>query len=800
MKRLLFGILFFPVINFAQNTKVVLSGIIKDSKTKAVLPYANVVLKTEKDSILITGTITNEEGLFSLTDVKRGNYILAVSSIGYQTQAQKVLVGSLSAFLDLGVIEMTETAKTLDEVTVTAKQDDISNKMDKKTFNLKDNISQAGGSVLQSLQNLPSVTVGENGKVLLRGSDKVAVLIDGKQTALTGFDSQKGLDNIPASAIDRIEIINNPSAKYDANGNAGIINIIFKKNVKQGFNGQWGLATGLGALWQKKENLPTIRPQFQRTPKLNPSLSMNYRKDKINIFAQADWLYTQTLNKNEFSTRVYENGETIIQQVKRNRTTDYETGKAGMDYTFNANNTLSISGLFNREKIDDKGDNPYFKQDFNNRYRLWQFVEDEVKYTASATTSFVHKFKQPGHSLNINSSYYFHREDEKYAFTNTLPNFTGTDAFKLLSDEHVFDFNIDYIKPLKQGRIETGTKFRRRTIPVNMQFFAGKNSPIDTNAGGWADYFETIPALYGNYVYETNKIEVEGGIRVEYVKISYDVNPNHNTYKSDGYDYFQPFPNVRFAYKINENNKISLFYNRRVDRANEVDIRIFPKYDEPELIKVGNPTLKPQFTNTLELGYKNVLQNGSFYAALYHRITDGTITRIATKVPNSVLLYNIFQNAGRSYNTGIEVILQQNIAKLLSFTASANMYKNIINAFSVTNKYPVPTVYTSKKQEGTSGNIKLNTAWHLPNGYEAQVTAAYLAPDIIPQGKIKERFSADLGIKKQIQKGKGELFFNATDLFNTLRIEKVIDGTDFQLHSTDYYETQVYRLGYNYKF
>jgi outer membrane receptor protein involved in Fe transport len=621
------------------------------------------------------------------------------------------------------------------------------------------------------------VTIGENGKVLLRGSDKVAVLIDGKQTALTGFDSQKGLDNIPASAIDRIEIINNPSAKYDANGNAGIINIIFKKNVKEGFNGQIGLATGLGALWVKKENLPTIRPQFQRTPKLNPSLSANYRKNKINVFAQADWLYTQTLNKNEFSTRTYNSGETIIQQVKRNRTTDYETVKAGMDYTFDANNTLSISGLFNREKIDDKGDNPYFKQDFNNRYRLW-----------------------PGHSLNINSSYYFHREDEKYAFTNTLPAFTGTDAFKLLSDEHVFDLNIDYIKPLKQGRIETGTKFRKRTIPVNMQFFAGLNSPIDTNAGGWADYFETIPALYGNYVYETNKIEVEGGIRVEYVKISYDVNPNHNTYKSDGYDYFQPFPNVRFAYKINENNKISLFYNRRVDRANEVDIRIFPKYDEPELIKVGNPTLKPQFTNTLELGYKNVLQKGSFYTALYHRITDGTITRIATKVPNSVLLYNIFQNAGRSYNTGIEVIFQQNPSKLLSFTASANVYKNIINAFSITNKYPVPTLFSAKKQEGTSGNIKLNTLWHLPNGYEAQVTAAYLAPDIIPQGKIKERFSTDLGIKKQIQKGKGELFFNATDLFNTLRIEKVIDGTDFQLSSTDYYETQVYRVGYNYKF
>ncbi len=137
----------------------------------------------------------------------------------------------------------------------------------------------------------------------MRGSDKVAVLIDGKQTALTGFGSQTGLDNIPASAIERIEIINNPSAKYDANGNAGIINIIYKKNKQQGFNGKIGFTTGVGALWQKKENLPTIRPQYQATPKINPSLSLNYRKNKINTFLQADWLYTETLNKNEFVTR-----------------------------------------------------------------------------------------------------------------------------------------------------------------------------------------------------------------------------------------------------------------------------------------------------------------------------------------------------------------------------------------------------------------------------------------------------------------------------------------------------------------
>ncbi len=800
-KNLLFISFFIaPFLLLAQSKGVALSGKIQDNTQKTALSYVNIVLKTAKDSSFVTGTITNEEGNFTFSNLKQGNYILESSFVGYKTHYQTVLIGQLSNFLDLGTIVMFEMDKTLAEVVVTAKQDEISSKLDKKSYSVADNISQSGGSVLQAMSNLPSVTVSQDGKVQLRGSEKVTVLIDGKQTALTGFDSQKGLDNLPASAIERIEIINNPSSKYDANGSAGIINIIFKKNNQNGWTGKLGMAAGLGALWIKKENLPTIRPQFQNTPKVNPSVSVNYRKDKINLYLQTDWLYTQTLNKNEFSTRIYNTGETIIQQVKRNRTTDYTTVKTGFDYQFDDHNTLSFSGLFNREKIDDRGDNPYFKQDFNNRYRLWQFIEDEVKYTASAATTFTHKFKQAGHQLNFYTAYYFHREDEKYSFTNTLPSFIGNDAFKLLSDEHVFDANLDYVKPLSQGRLETGVKFRRRSIPTNMQFFAGQNSPIDTNAGGWANYYETIPALYSNYVFETQKWELEGGIRLEYVKVDYKVNPNHNTYKSDGYAYTQPFPNLRGTYKINENNKISLFYNRRVDRPNEVDIRIFPKYDEPELIKVGNPTLKPQFTNTFEMGYKNILKTGSIYAALYHRFIDGTITRIATQVPNSVLLYNIFQNAGRSYNTGLELIFQQKPAKWVNYTLSANIYKNTINAFSVTNKYPVPTFYTSIKQERTSGNIKLNTLLNLKNGFETQISAVYLAPDIIPQGQIDSRFGVDLGIKKAIQKGKGELFLNATDIFNTMIIKKEINGTTFTLKSTDYYETQVIRLGYTYKF
>lgn len=798
LATLLLGLFVSAAIN-AQVKSVTISGQVKDQTTQEVLPYVNVVIKADKDSAFVAGTITDADGRFSLSNIVHGNYYFEFSFVGYATQRQSQYVGSLTNFLDLGVITLREETQKLQEVTVTGKQDAVSDKMEKKVFSVADNISQSGGSVLQAMQNLPGVSV-QDGKVLIRGNDKVAVLIDGKQTALTGFGSQSGLDNLPASAIEKIEIINNPSARYDANGNGGIINIIYKKSKQEGFTGKAGLAGGLGALWMRKENLPTIRPQYQGTPKINPSLSLNYRKNKINAYLSADYLYTETLNKNEFVTRYYNDGTIINQQTKRNRNTAFTTLKGGFDYAIDPSNTLTISSLYGTEKIIDNGDEPFFNSDFSQRLRLWQFLEDEVKTTVMATAAYQHKFKEAGRLLNVGFNYTFHREDERYYFTNILPTYTGQDAFKLISDESVYDATVDYIRPMRYGRIETGVKFRKRQIPTNMLFIPGLNSPLDVNAGGIAVYNEVIPAAYGNYVFENERIEAEVGLRFEYVKIDYEVDPKNPVYKTSGYDYNQPFPNVRFAYKFNDDHKLSLFFNRRVDRPNEVDIRVFPKYDDAEIIKVGNPALRPQFTNSIELGYKTSWPKGYFYSALYHRIADGTITRISSTVPGSTWIYAIFQNAGRSYNSGVEFTLDQKISSAYNLNINANIYRNQINAFSVVNLYPQTNTFSADEQDIVSWIVKANNMFKLGGKYEAQVTVIYMAPDIIPQGKIAERFTVDVGVKRSIQKGKGELFVNATDLFNTLIIRRNILGTDFNYTSTDYYETQVVRAGYNYKF
>jgi len=779
---------------------VTVSGRVQEAPSGTPIAYLTVQLRRQRDSSFVAGRLTDSLGAFVFTNLAKGEYRLDVRRVGYAPLTRAVFVGELSRFLDLGVLKLEPVTAALDQVTVTATRDEVAGTMDRKSYTLADNIAQRGGSVVQAMASLPGVTVTQDGKVQLRGSDKVAVLIDGKQSALTGVASQAGLENLPASAIDRIEIITNPGAKFDANASAGIINLVLKQETQDGFNGSLGVSGGAGSLWSRRENLPGIRSQRLFTPKLNPSLALNYRRGGTNSFLRADWLYSPTMNKNEFATRTYNDGTVITQQILRNRRTDYATINGGVDHAFDARNTLSVSGLFNREKILDDGDNPYFRGTLADRYRLWTFLEDEVKYTAFASTVFTHRFLQPGHTITVTGNYSFHREDEQYFFTNIRPTFTGRDAFKLLSDEHIGDLNVDYVRPLPQGRLELGFKGRYRSIPVNMQFFPGLQSPIDSGAGGWATYRETIPAAYATYVYEGPALEVEGGLRAEQVLLDYDVNPNHNTYRSDGYRYFQPFPTVRFAWKPADQHKLSLFFTRRVDRPNEVDIRIFPKYDEPELIKVGNPGLRPQFTTSVDMGYRTSWAKGSLYAAGYRRIVDATITRIATQAPGSPILYNVFQNAGRSWITGSELVWQQTVSPSVSLSTNANVYRTTIGAFSVLNRYPAPVTYRADKESLVSGTFKVNANLMLPRRIDARVSSIYLAPDLFPQGRVGARYALDVGLRKSVQQGRGEVVLNATDLLNTNQLRRTLRGTDFRYVSTDYLETQVVRLGYTRKF
>lgn len=793
-------ILLYNIPLEAQENGVTLTGTIRDRTDQSKLSFVNVLLFQSMDSSFIQGVITDEDGQFTMDNIKSGEYYLNVSYLGFQEENIPVRVGRLSPFLDLGSIYLSESSEMLEEVMITARQEEVAGDLDKKSVLIEDNISQLGGSVLQAMSNLPGVTIDRDGKVIIRGSDQVAVLIDGKQTALTGFGEQQALDNIPASAVERIEIINNPSARFDATGMAGIVNIIFKKEKKEGWNGKVGLIAGMGALGIKQENLPGIRDQYRFTPKINPSASVNYKKDKINFFFMGDALYHQQMMRNEFITRIYSDGSEINQQFLENRTQPIYNVKTGLDWSLNDNNLITFSGLFNYRAYVDLGDLPYFNAESGDRLRLWQYYEEEVNQTLQASISHKYQFKQPGRTLETTFNYSFRRKDEVFYFDNFLPASIGTDTTSLIADENVYDLTIDYIRPLRSGRYEIGTKQRARIFPNFITFTPGVNSILDPSLSGSAEYRELLSAVYGNYVWESTHFELEAGLRIEYAQIDYLVDPNHSVYESDGFSYLEPFPNLRFAWLIGDDSNLSLFYNRRVNRPEEKALRVFPTYADPEILRLGNPTLIPQFSQSIELGFKHSWKSGYVYSAAYYRYLQNILTFIITSLPESTRLASIDQNAGDGVNTGVEVILDQKINSWLKMDINTNIYQNVINAFTINNAYPTNTPFSMEEQKAISGNVKANFQIKLPYQTTLQVTGIYLAPDIVPQGTIDARYALDFGIKRTIQNGRGELFLNVTDLFNTMIMRYELMGNDFQLRSTDYFETQAVRLGYQYRF
>lgn len=815
---LLIILLLVTLATYGQQTAVV-SGSLVDRSTKQPLPFATVLLKNQTDTTQFTGAVTDQTGRFTLDNIPSGSYVLTASFVGYAARAVPVLVGQLNTTLDLGRVELEPKANQLGEVIVEAQRAAVSDGLDTKTFSITDNISQSGGSVLNAMQNLPGITVNQEGRVILRGSDKVIILIDGKQTALTGFGGQKGLDNLPASAVERIEVINNPSAKYDPNGMAGIINIVYKKGRTAGLHGSVGLTAGVGEIGTKRENYPGIRAKYAMTPKVNPSVSLNYRTPKINFFFQGDVLLQTKVNKNEFFTRSYDAGARVInQQYLENRTQEAFTVKGGLDWYLNDANSLTLSTLYNREHHIDRGDLPYFNAGTNERVRLWVFDEDETNTALNYQLSYKRRFKQPGHTLDAGLLYTRAVEDEGYQFTDLRPGRVGSDGTHLLADERVTDLNFDYVKPLRAGRLEAGSKLRWRNIPVEFRMFPGQNSILDPQSGAYANYRERIYALYSNYIRETRRLEMEAGLRLEQTTMRYDVDPNHRVYRQAGYEYFTLFPNVRLTWKLGEKDRVSLFYNRRVDRPTEFDVRAFPKYDDTEILKVGNPYVRPQFTQTLEAAYRRSWDRGYVYGAIYFRQISGIITRILTNQgpsspgpfsanPDSVslgsgglLLSSIPQNAGNGTNQGIEVSFSQILTPYWTLNGSVNVYRNQISAYEIVNPYPLRTTFLGEQQQNITGNVKANAVFKLPSSIQLQLTGQYLAPDILPQGRIRERYSVDLGAKKALRKGKSELTLTATDLFNTFRIQQDLRGDGFRVVSTDYYETQVVRVGYTGKF
>lgn len=784
--------------------EIAISGRVTEGDTEVPLEFATATISEKASGTLVSGAVCDREGRFTFRGMFQGEYVISVSFVGYEEHTQELLVGELNQNFDLGNIRLNALAESLEEVSVTARKNSISSEMDRKTYSAEDMLAQSGGSVLDAMKTMPGVSVDQEGKVILRGSDKVVVLIDGKQSSLTGFGNQKGLDNIPLANIEKIEIINNPSARYDARGMAGIINIIYKKENEEGLNGDVGFAYGLGAFTRPKADLPTELGSYSANSKYIPSLNMNYRKKNVNFFLQSEAMFLNALPNNEFTTRYYDDGRITSSQVPENRTQQHYIINGGVDYNFNARNTLTLSGIYDWEKHVDTAQVPYIDMLTGERYRYIAWNEEEITGYMNFMASYNHKFAQAGHEMDISAQYTKGWEDETYSLNDSSSVRQGRDMTNILASEYTTNLQFDYTKPLKNGRVEAGGKVQIRRLPVEFTVWPGENSVIYPGLGSWSDWGENIYAAYANYIYEKTHFDVEAGLRLEQTDVFYDIDPENIYYdENDAYDYFEPFPSIRLSYKLNQRHRFSLFYNRRIDRPGEPELRIFAKSDDQELLKIGNPYLRPQFTRSFEAAYRFKWESGMIYLAAYYKLIDDPYTRVYTEDTTNTnydVIIKTYANTGSARNAGLEVVFSQQILKIWKLSGNANVYKNSIAAYEGSVLFPYPQTFEIENSVANTLDAKLVNSFTINDKLELQVSAVYFAPKNIPQGRQLSRYSIDFGFNHKLFEGRGEISFSASDIFNTFGIRQQINGEGFTADYENYYETQVFRLGFKYKF
>jgi outer membrane receptor protein involved in Fe transport len=729
---------------------ITIAGLVIDGENDLPLPFATVVVSDAGTGELVTGSVSNEDGYFSILGDLQGEYIIRVSYVGYREAQIELLIGELNQHFDLGRIRLYPVAENIEGVTISAQSSQLSPDMEKKTYSMDDIVAQSGGSVLEAMKILPGVTVDQEGKVILRGSDKVVVLIDGKQSSLTGFGNQKGLDNIPAANVEKIEIINNPSAKYVASGMAGIINIIYKKQNKEGFNGDLGFAYGIGALTKPRSDLPTELGSYGPNSKYIPSLNLNYRRQNLNFFLLAESMILKDLPNNEFTTRYYEDGRITASQVPENRTQQHHIVNGGLEYSFNGNNTMVISGIYDWEKHIDTAQVPYIDMATSYRYRYINWKEEEITGYMNFAADFTHKFYQPGHEFNARAQYTRGWEDETYYINDSSEYREGRDVTNILAIEHTSSLQADYTKPMRSGRLESGGKLQIRRLPVDYTVKPGENSIIYPGMGSWSDWGENLYAAYINYVHEKGTYDIEAGIRAEHTQVYYDMDPANIYYEqNDSYDYFGLFPSLRLSYKPSQQHRFSAFYNRRIDRPGEPELRIFAKSDDHELLKVGNPYLRPQFTQSFELAYRLKWNSGLVYLAGYYRFIKDPYIRIYTADTTNAdydVIVKIYANTGKATNAGMEMQFSQQVLKGWKLSGNANIYKNSIEAYQGALRFPYNHTFEIEPSAEYTWNGKLNNQFQVNDRLEIQLTALYLAPVNIPQGKQYARSSVDLGL------------------------------------------------------
>jgi outer membrane receptor protein involved in Fe transport len=797
------ALVLLPVPALAQDGTAVLAGRVLDDVNGSPVAFASIVVEHAETGERLSGALTGEDGRFTVQGLRPAGYAIDVSFPGYYAVQISVLVSELNDAYDLGEVRLVREQTFEETVTVTAEAIRAAG-VDTQVYRLDEGPAQSTGTILDAMRNLPGVTVDQDGRVSLRGSDQVAILIDGRQSSLTGFGSQRGLDSVSAANVEAIEIIHNPSASFDAAGMAGIINIIYRQERELGLSGDAGFSLGVGQFTRQRADLPTELGSYAANEKLTPSLNLAYNTGSVRSFFQGELLVQDDLPNNEFTTRTYDDGHVIESQVPENREQYHYILRGGADWRLDAANAVTISGIYDFETHTDRAQVPFILQSTGERERFWFWREKEDTGFANVSVDWKRQFAAPGHELDVNVQYTRGWEDEAYFLNEESPVRVGTDATHLVAAENTLPISIDYTRPLRSGRIELGGRVQRRWLPITYTVDRGMQSVIYQGLGDFSDWDEDIVALYGNLVRVTPRYSIEAGMRIEQTSVSYTI-PEENIYYegSDAYDYFEAFPNVKLTYRLTPANRLTLAYNRRIDRPGEPELRIFPKYDDPELLKVGNPFLRPQLTNAVEAGFGHSWAGGSGSVAVYHRDASDAFQRILAiddSNPSYDVVNRIYENAGNSRQTGVEVLFEQRVREPWRVSGGVNWFRNDIDAFETTLLFPVPRPFALAASTDDTWDLTLNNRFELPRAVELQAGVIYYAARNVPQGRERSRSSVDLAATWPIVDERAELLFTFTDVFNDFAVEREIDGQGFTALYQNFLETQAATIGLRVRF
>ncbi len=733
-----------------------LKGKIIDKNLQQPVPYATVAIHDGANKI-ITGGISTEDGDFLISDIPKGNYTLKVQFIGYKTYSQPIEISKQNKDVNVGTILLEEAAEALDDVTVVAERTTIEQKIDRKVINIGKDLTTTGGTASEIMNNIPSVNVDQDGNIALRGNQNVRILIDGKPT---NIDAAQLLKQIPSTSIKKIELITNPSAKYNPEGMSGIINIVLHKNSNIGFNGNVNL--GLN---------------FDENARFNSSVDLNYRTGKINFYGNYGNNITKQLNGG-FVFREDEDYRTNFTFLDNNKSHLF---KIGLDYFINDNNTISV--YTNQNLFDGltSGNTDILFTDITLNDISQTLISDNDNLGSTYNFDYKHDFKKEGHNIELEVDYNNFNSDSDDRF-----NFTGGDG-SLIDYKDIIDnernnttINLDYVNPLTEKvKLELGyeTRLRRTNNKYQSTLFSNSRYTYDRN----------IHSFYATYGQNFEKWSYQLGARVE----NYEVEAVFNGEKVFEDDIFTVYPSGYLSYTPSEKNSYQLSYSRRIDRPGLNQVNPIREWSTPRIVSIGNPSLDPQFTNSIEANYTKKLKKGSITSGVFYRLINDEISQTLLENPDveegQILTFGNFDN-NSAY--GIEISSNYKVANWWSFNASFDLYGQ-------TQKGIIDNV--SKEVDAVIYNFRINNSLKATKNLTFQVFGFYRGEQEGVQFKTKPFYFVNTGARYSFMGGKGTASVNFNDIFNTMRFRFSGDNP-YPQNGEFQGETQTIFLGLSYRF